>query len=223
MTTTQTVEIQKVVLNRQYTLDLKDFDDAILDFSGEGDNAVEINKLNFEVALVSKIFGLEYTQSETGITFKRYDTLSYKIMYAQGNGAGVTKKCIFGIVSAVKAKIKNTTDEYFEPKKPYMFIFAHKETENAEDSQNVLRVHEIVSIPNSHFVDAEQDGTACGLFAGPSANTHCILGFNKVDNKDYFFLPKHSFCLEGKTQEIIDLGEGYAGKFEVANLNATYR
>ena len=221
MTTTQTVEIQKVVLNRQYTLDLKDFDDAILDFSGEDETTTASNKSNFEIALVSKIFGFEYTQSETAITFKRYDNVSYKIMYAQGNGAGVTKKCIFGIVSAVKAKIKNTTDEYFEPKKPYMFIFAHKEAENAEDSQNVLRVHEIVSIPNSHFVDAEQDGTACGLFAGPTANTHCILGFNKVDNKDYFFLPKHSFCLEGKTQEIIDLGDEYAGKFEVANLNAT--
>lgn len=241
-----TAEIQKVTLNREYTLDFSTFDDATLDF-GDSATATATQKY-FEDTLVAKIFGLERdADSEGQVVFKRYSSLKYKIMYAAGNDLGQTKKCIFGIVSNVLAELKaNYTGDgkidKFEPGKKYMFVFAHR-TEDDEatpviPAQNILRVHEIVDIPNTHFVAPSQDpangkSTVCGLFAGPSAaaspsaETNCILGFfgANVSGTDtqFFYLPVHSYCLEGKSLDFLILPDPYTGRFVVNNSYSSDR
>ena len=185
---TTTAEIQKVTFNREYKLVFSTFDDATLSFGDESSDADQkaAAQKYFEDTLVAKIFGLERTDDDANgqVAFKRYSSLKYKIMYAPGNDEGDTKKCIFGIVSDVVAELKaeykgDGKPEKFEPGKKYMFVFAHR----SEDSdatptipaQNILRVHEIVDIPNTHFVAPSQDQSAgkslnCGLFPGSNVS-----------------------------------------------------
>lgn len=238
-----TAEIQKVTFNREYKLDLTDFDDAALKFGEESSTAEEkaAAQKYFEDTLVAKIFGLERVADNEGqVAFKRYTDLKYKIMYAPGNGGKDTNKCIFGIVSDVKASINSTyapsgvTNPTFEPGKKYMFVFAHKSEDitatPAVPAQNILRVHEIVDCPNTHFVAPSQDpangkSTGCGLFAGPSApiapavETNCILGFFAVDDNgtetQFFYLPAKSYCLEGKSLDFLTLPDSYTGRFKI--------
>lgn len=240
-----TAEIQKVTLNREYTLDFSTFDDATLSFGDENstDEQKAAAQKYFEDTLVAKIFGLERDADNEGqVAFKRYSSLKYKIMYAAGNDLGQTKKCIFGIVSNVLAELKadykgDGKPDKFEPGKKYMFVFAHR-TEDDEatpviPAQNILRVHEIVDIPNTHFVAPSQDESTgkslnCGLFAGPSAaakpnaETNCVLGFfatkaqsTDTENTHFFYLPVHSYCLEGKSLDFLVLPDPYTGRFVV--------
>lgn len=237
-----TAEIQKVTFNREYKLDLTDFDDATLSFGNDSSTPEEkaAAQKYFEDVLVAKIFGLERTDDGTtgSVTFKRYSSLEYKIMYAPGNEEGSdTKKCIFGIVSDVKAAATGT-NLAFEPGKKYMFIFAHKSEDTnatpATAAQNILRIHEIVDIPNTHFVAASQDlsngkSCTCGLFAGPVAptapatETNCVLGFFDDNDVQYFYLPTKSFCLEGKSLDFLSMPDPYTGRFKVGTTYSTVR
>lgn len=241
--TTPTAEIQKVTFNREYKLVLTDFDEAALKF-GEGQSPDAALQKYFEDTLVAKIFGLERDPDVNGqVAFKRYSNLKYKIMYAAGNDGGDTKKCIFGIVSDVDATIKpdlvgTGKPSAFIPEKKYMFVFAHKSEDSTTtpttSAQNILRVHEIVDIPNTHFVSASNatgtpavPNTVCGLFAGPapaagSAEANCILGFfaakktGETTDTQFFYLPTKSYCLEGKSLDFLNLPDPYTGRFEVS-------
>lgn len=267
MTTSTTAEIQKVNFNREYKLDLTGFDDAALKFEASTTDPVLTEgeaRRYFEDILVARIFGLELALDSNNkivlntskrVTFVRYSNLSYSIMYAPGNGSPDTKKCIFGIVSNVIATINPTyssvtgAPDKFQPGKRYMFVFAHKpaypNANPATPEKNILRVHEIVDIPNTHFVSAKDDtpasgttpaviNTECGLFAGsvaptaPNTEANCILGFFAANEEttsetktQFFYLPINSYCLEGKSKDFIDLGTDYTGRFKVGTTYST--
>lgn len=261
MTAATTAEIQKVNFNREYKLDLTGFDAAALSFVANEDLGLDATQARtyFEDILVARIFGLELALDTNKkvvidttthrVTFVRYSSLKYNIMYAPGNGSDDTKKCIFGIVSDVIATINRGAPDKFQPDKKYMFVFAHKpaypNADPATPEKNILRVHEIVDIPNTHFVSAKNDtaasgstpasvNTECGLFAGsvaptaPNTEANCILGFFAVNEEttsetktQFFYLPINSYCLEGKSKDFIDLGTDYTGRFKVGTTYST--
>ena len=176
--------------------------------------------------------------------------LKYKIMYAVGNAGGDTKKCLFGIVSNFQATGKTGATNPYDSsntcnitslniEKPYFFIFAHKDGStgaNAVPAKDILRVHEIVTCPNTHFVSVytkDINGTAtvmpnCGIFGGPDKENTCVFGFFKTKEKEgdtdetqFFYLPTNSYCLQGRTKDIIktlDEGETLSGRFKVSTL-----
>ena len=245
-----TLEVQFVEYNKQYELELKEFDALNVKY-----DTIDQKHL-FEQVLICKLYGLLYTLDTSGTTptlqITNYKKLIYKIDYGCGNETnGDFNKCIFGIVSGFKAyKEKEDYSETAASDKPainvadpYMFIFAHKsESGSGNDiipQSNILRVHKIIKVPNSHVVepiqttwtkgDAQEFTTntrvgymGCGLFAGQTANdtSYCIVGI-KNDNVQsntewHFYLPTHSYCLEGKTENILNLGDNYAGKFKIS-------
>ena len=247
------LEVQFVEYNKQYELELKDFDALNVKYDTMD------QKHLFEQVLICKLYGLLYTLDTTGevpiLNIENYKRLEYCICYGSGNeNKGDINKCIFGIVSGFKAY--KEIDDYSETPAddkpainvadPYMFIFAHRTAsgngESAVSESNVLRVHKIIKIPNSHVVNPlkttwtkgtgsnEEDEfnveevtgfNACGLFAGSTANdvNYCIVGIKNenVQGNDWrFYLPTYSYCLEGRTENILDLGENYAGKFKIS-------
>lgn len=220
---TSAQEIQIVTYKRRYELDLKDFSNAVINFTDENPQSL------FEQVLMCKIFGIKYNLTDNTLSMDYYSKLSYNLMYATGNDVGDTKKCLFGIVSNFKAtgaKIGSSNDTYddLEIKGPYFFIFAHKDAvtgANPSDAKDILRVHKIVNCPNTHFVDAAANSKKCGLFAGPTGtDTDCIFGFftAKIENvdTDVFYLPLWSYCLEGRTKNIITLPtDDYDGFFKI--------
>ena len=216
------MEVQIVDYNKEYEMELTGYD--VLSVKYETDT----QKSMFERVLICKLYGIDYTINAiqpTGpeITFKNYDRIEYNIWY--GNGAeaqGDVTKCIFGIVSGFKAyKTATSAEPEVKVEAPYMFIFAHKTAKDDKETDvNTLRAHKIIVIPNSHNVDppgaeVPEGFSGCGLFAGDSGNEYCILGFKKESNQWYFYLPSYSYCLEGRTENIVNLGEGYQGKFKV--------
>ena len=219
---TSAQEIQIVTYNKKYELDLKDFSNAVINFTDENPKSL------FEQVLMCKIFGIKYTLTDNTLTMDYYSDLYYKLMYATGNDEGDTKKCLFGIVSNFKAKGKkigsgNDTYNDLQIDGPYFFIFAHKDAitgDNPSDAKDILRVHKIVNCPNTHFVEAAANAKKCGLFAGPTGtDTDCIFGFSttKPENVDIdvFYLPSFSYCLEGRTKNIITLPTDYDGFFKI--------
>lgn len=240
------LEVQFVEYNKQYELELEDFDALNVKY-----DTVDQKHL-FEQVLICKLYGLLYTLDTTGATptlqITNYDKLEYRILYGSGNeNKGDINKCIFGIVSDFKAyKTTDDTDAAISVEDPYMFIFAHKSEsgtgENIVPQSNILRVHKIIKVPNSHVVNPvkttwskgtgangedefnTEDRTgfnACGLFAGTNSGdvSYCIVGFKNenVQGTDWhFYLPTYSYCLEGRTENILNLGENYAGKFKVS-------
>ncbi len=216
------MEVQIVDYNKEYEMDLTGYD--VLSVKYE----TETQKSMFERVLICKLYGIDYTinaiqPSGLEITLTNYNRIEYNIWY--GNGAeaqGDVTKCIFGIVSGFKAyKTATSTEPKVKVEAPYMFIFAHKTAKDDKETDvNTLRAHKIIVIPNSHSVDPPgtnvQEGfSGCGLFAGDSGIEYCILGFKKESNQWYFYLPSYSYCLEGRTENIVNLGEGYQGKFKV--------
>ena len=130
------------------------------------------------------------------------------------------------------AKSYYRTSEPVEIKDMYFFIFAHKtgDQEMNEVNQNQLRVYKVLKMDNTHIVDpmthiptscwGNSNGyTDCGLFAGSvSSDTNdCILGFKYEDKEEqwYFYLPTLSYCLEGRTEDMINFGENYKGYFKI--------
>lgn len=242
-----TLEVQFVEYNKQYELELERFDALNVKY----DTAAQ--KHLFEQVLICKLYGLLYTLDTSGTTptlqITNYEKLEYKIEYGSGNeNKGDINKCIFGIVSGFKAyKTTNDTDAAVSVADPYMFIFAHKsESGSGNDvipQSNILRVHKIIKVPNSHVIEPLQttwskgtgtDGSdefkvkeragymGCGLFAGTNDGdtSYCIVGI-KNDNVQsntewHFYLPTYSYCLEGRTENILNLGEGYNGKFKIS-------
>ena len=247
MDTVDPPEIQKVTYNKDYSLDLSDFDPLDLNFGADADTAAAAKTL-FEKTLLCKIYGIEYTLEKdssnvvTNIQIPYYYKFDYKIMYAVGDDDGDTRKCLFGIVSNFKAtgnigvpspynsnaRVDITS---LDIEKPYFFILAHRNAttgDNAVPAKDILRVHEIVTCPNTHFVSVEEaNSTNCGLFGGPIGETSCIFGFFKTKEKSadtvekqFFYLPSNSYCLQGRTKDIIKtINEGEApGRFKVSTL-----
>ena len=219
---TNAQEIQIVTYKRRYELDLKDFSNAVINFSDENPQNL------FEQVLMCKIFGIKYTLTGNTLSMEYYSNLYYNLMYATGNDTGDTKKCLFGIVSDFKAtgkKIGSSNDTYndLQIDGPYFFIFAHKDAitgTNPSDAKDILRVHKIVDCPNTHFVKAAANAKKCGIFAGPTGtDTDCVFGFftTKIENvdTDVFYLPLWSYCLEGRTKNIITLPTEYDGFFKI--------
>lgn len=244
------LEVQFVEYNKQYELELEGFDALNVKYDTMD------QKHLFEQVLICKLYGLLYTLETTGegeaavttLQITNYDKLEYRILYGSGNeNKGDINKCIFGIVSDFKAyKTENEALQVaVEVEDPYMFIFAHKSEsgsgENVVPQSNILRVHKIIKVPNSHVLNplkttwtkgtnGEDDVfaveqvtgfNACGLFAGTGSNdtNYCIVGFKNenVQGADWhFYLPTYSYCLEGRTENILNLGENYAGKFKVS-------
>lgn len=220
------MEVQIVDYNREYELDLTDYSQLGVTY----ENVTQ--KELFEKVLVCKLYGIEYALEPSSdqnslptLSYTNYTDISYNITY--GNGAedqGDVTKCIFGIINKFTATGKPSNIKSLNIEDTYMFLFAHKDIPGNDNGINTLRAHKVIVIPNSHIVDPQTipaDGyNACGLFAGEDANgvDNCILGFKKDDvqsNQWYFYLPSYSYCLEGRTQNIINLGENYSGKFKV--------
>ena len=217
------MEVQIVDYNKEYEMDLTGYDVLSVKYD------TEIQKTMFEKVLICKLYGIDYTITATEdspvINLTNYNKVEYKIWY--GNGAeaqGDVTKCIFGIVSGFKAyKTATSTEAEVKVEAPYMFIFAHKTAKDDKETDvNTLRAHKIIVIPNSHNVDppgatVPVGFSGCGLFAGDSnsGDNYCILGFKKESNQWYFYLPSYSYCLEGRTENIVNLGENYQGKFKV--------
>lgn len=213
-------EVQIVNYNKQYEINLNDHDILSVEYDSKE------QKDMFEKVLICKIYGIKYTLSTTpeSISYDNYNRIEYNIFYGSGSEPqGDVSKCIFGIVSGFKAyKTETSTEAEVKIEAPYMFIFAHKTAKNDDETDvNVLRIHKIIIIPNSHSVDPPgtvipEGFSGCGLFAGDNGIEYCILGFKKENSDWYFHLPSYSYCLEGRTENIINLGNDYKGKFKVA-------
>ena len=220
------LEVQIVDFNKKYEMDIKDFDNMSVKYDNEA------QKILFERVLVCKMYGVDYklTPSTTNtdsydIEYTNYSRIEFKIMYGSGaQQKGVIPKGVFGLVNDFKAYVVENGQEKLKVDiaDPYMFIFAHRTADLGGTDTNLLRAHKVIQIPNTHFVTGEQSAEgfkAWGLYAGSSASDvdYCILGFNKSAQSTqwHFYLPSNSYCLEGRTEDIIDLGSEYQGYFDI--------
>lgn len=233
--TTKT-DVQITTYNRKYKLDLSKFNEPELGTDTAND---------FAKAIVEKIFATSTTNGTP--TAPPYTTVtSYKMTYGigvRGTGESATdpseiNKCIFGVISDVELKttgdsatansvMKLPADAY------YIFIFAHKDAiqadasiqQKAEPERNILRVHKIIKIPNTTLSnDVKRTGTNedADISHGLFCNGKCIVGIvSATDNNDAtFYLPSNSYCLEGRTQDIIKLSQNYGGSFKLSSFHA---
>lgn len=220
-----TTNVQIVTYNRKYQLDLSNFSVPVLP-TWTDSNTEEI--VNLEKAIIKKIFYSKFDGDDiTGI-----DTTvaSYNIAFGVGKGdpsdTSDIDKCVFGIVSNVKlVKASDTTKVIMElePDDFYLFIYAYRKAVQANESlnikgveeKNILRVHKIIKIPNTKFITDLSLNDDSDLSYGLFCQNNCIVGICKQDSTSNaeFFLPSNSYCLEGRTQNILNLGDKYKGKF----------
>ena len=220
------LEVQIVDFNKKYEMDIKDFDNMSVKYDNEE------QKTLFERVLVCKMYGVDYklVPSATNpdsyeIEYTNYSRIEFKIMFGSGaQQKGVIPKGVFGLVSDFKAYVDENELEKVKVDiaDPYMFIFAHRTADLGGTDVNLLRAHKVIQIPNTHFVTGDKTAEgfkAWGLYAGSSDTDteYCILGFNKSAQSTqwHFYLPSNSYCLEGRTEDIIDLGSEYQGYFDI--------
>lgn len=223
------LEVQIVDFNKKYEMDIKDFDNMSVKYDNEA------QKLLFEKVLVCKMYGVDYkleTETDpqtneitTTIKYTNYSRIEFKIMFGSGaQQKGVIPKGVFGLVNDFKAYVDDNGTEKLKVDiaDPYMFIFAHRTADLGGTDINLLRAHKVIQIPNTHFVTGDKTAEgfkAWGLYAGSSTTDveYCILGFNKSAESTqwHFYLPSNSYCLEGRTEDIIDLGSDYQGYFDI--------
>lgn len=219
------LEVQTVNYSREYELDLGDYNQLDLSFQSEEDRKL------FEDVLICKIYGISYKltgESTIGsirgkhcnthtvaVAFDLYDRIEYGLMYGSGaESRGDVSKCVFGITHDFKA-YKNNSVVLSIPE-PYFFVFAHRDGLDGEADRNVLRAHKIMAIPNSEFI-FDPDTAKKGNYGLVTKHTtpSMILGFNWTETYLYFHLPQRSYCLEGRSEDVIDMGDAYPGKFKV--------
>lgn len=234
MTNAKDLEVQIVDYKKDYQMNLEGYNQLEVNYEDD------VEKKLFENILACKIYGIDHTVNEQTreIEYTYYDEIEYSITYGAGaTTQGDIPKCIFGLINNFKG-IRSTSKKSsgspvnVEIKDMYFFIFAHKtgDQEMNEVNQNQLRVYKVLKMDNTHIVDpmshiptscwGNSNGyTDCGLFAGSVSNdtNDCILGF-KYDDKEeqwYFYLPTLSYCLEGRTEDMINFGENYKGYFKI--------
>ena len=226
--------VQITTYNRKYKLDLSNFNEP--EFSTETGNTAN----DFAKAIVNKIFvTTDNGPTETINTIVTSCKMTYGIG-VRGTGESPTEpseinKCIFGVISDIELKtassggnsiMKLPEDAY------YIFIFAHKDKidedtsiqQKAEPERNILRVHKIIKIPNtilSNDVKRTGDGEDSDISHGLFCNGKCIVGIVSAanDNDATFYLPSNSYCLEGRTQDIIKLSQNYSGSFKLNSFH----
>ena len=234
MTNAKDLEVQIVDYKKDYQMNLEGYNQLEVNYEDD------VEKKLFENILACKIYGIDHTVNEQTreIEYTYYDEIEYSITYGAGaTTQGDIPKCIFGLINNFKG-IRSTSKKSsgsqpvnVEIKDMYFFIFAHKtgDQEMNEVNQNQLRVYKVLKMDNTHIVDpmshiptscwGNSNGyTDCGLFAGVGNDTNdCILGFKYKDDEEqwYFYLPTLSYCLEGRTEDMINFGENYKGYFKI--------
>ena len=224
MANAQNLQVQVTQYNKKYEMDLSTYDKLKIEFS----NSVE--KEIFEKILVCKMYGITYKMVEsdnvvTGIEYDFYSEVTYKIFYGYGNDTkGDVSKCLFGFVHDFVAKGK-TTETGVVPDisipDPYLFIFAHRTGSNdGVPDENMLRAHKVIVSDNLKFFEGLSYESPCyglGVEKENGQGAQVILGFSRNKERTYweFYLPQYSYCLEGRSENIINLGENYQGTFKV--------
>ena len=226
--------VQITTYNRKYKLDLSKFNEP--EFGTDDGNTAD----DFAKAIINKIFVTTNDgPTETINTIVTSCKMTYGIG-VRGTGESATEpsdinKCVFGVISDIELSsassggnsIMKLPEDAF-----YIFIFAHKDKieedtsiqQKEEPERNILRVHKIIKIPNTTLChDVKRTGTdedvdiSHGLFC----NGKCIVGIVSAvnDNDATFYLPSNSYCLEGRTQDIIKLSQNYGGSFKLSSFH----
>lgn len=202
---------------RDYQLNEGELDNLAVEFEQQE------NQQKFELALMNRIWNKNFSNlSELVPTEETYPRTTIRYRYGINKDATVGQSNkIFGITRAVTetqngSSISITT-------KSYLFVYAFSQLSN----KGILRVHEILRTSNYDMYYSEhyfglyhsdvRENTNKLVDAAPIIGIVDIMDSTGKVIKTNFYLPKKSYCMQGRHEDIIQFGEDYKGKFEIIN------
>lgn len=191
--------VPQIVYYKDYTLKTDGLDNISITFESEED------KNKFELALLNRI----WYKNETNLDY--YSSHGYKWLYGINRDGQLTNvNVLLGITSL---EVKG------QPTKMYLFIYSFSQV----TVRGILRIHQVILGSRNDYatvITENQINYGVYSFSQSGKPETPLLGFYKtvtssvIDQR--FYLPRYSFLLEGKHQDVIaPLLENYTGKFEI--------
>ena len=187
--------VPQIVYYKEYTLHTDGLDNISIAFDSEED------KKNFELALLNRI----WNRKETSLEY--YTSHGFKWLYGTNKDGELTNvNVLIGLTSL---------EQDGQPTRMYLFIYSFSQV----TVRGILRIHQVIlPVWTNYALVSSGDAIYYGVYSlnrGLKPETP-LLGFYKVGDEQCFYLPRYSFFLQGKHQDVISpLLDGFTGKFNI--------
>lgn len=188
--------LPQIVYYKNYTLRTDGLDNISITFDSEED------KKKFELALMNKI----WNRKETSLDY--YSSHGFKWLYGINKDGELTNvNVLIGLTSL---------EQDGQPTRMYLFIYSFSQV----TVRGIFRIHQVVLPCNANYaLITNGDSIYYGVYSY-SVRTKLpetpLLGFYKLGDEQYFYLPRYSFYLQGKHQDVISpLNDGFTGQFAI--------
>lgn len=186
--------LPQIVYYKDYTLRTDGLDNISIVFDSEED------KKNFELALMNRI----WNKKETSLDY--YSSHGFKWLYGINKDGELTNvNVLIGLTSL---------EQTGQPTRMYMFIYSFSQV----TVRGILRIHQVILPCNTSFYTKIDDQAIYyGIY---SINTTVppipLFGFYKLGDDQAFYLPRYSFYLQGKHEDVISpLVDEFNGRFAI--------
>jgi len=186
--------LPQIVYYKDYTLHTDGLDNISIIFDSEND------KKNFELALLNKI----WNRKETSLEY--YSSNGFKWLYGVNKDGELTNVNILIGLTSLEQQGQSTI--------MYMFIYSFSQI----TVRGILRIHQVILPCNtSYSTKIDDQAIYYGIY---SINTTVppipLFGFYKLGDDQAFYLPRYSFYLQGKHQDVITpLVDEFNGRFAI--------
>ena len=181
----------QIVYYKDYTLNTNGLDNISITFESEED------QMKFELALLNRI----WNRKETALDY--YSTHGFKWLYGTNRDGELTNvNVLIGLTSL---------EQLGQATRMYLFIYSFSQV----TVRGILRIHQVVLPCNTEYASSiASDQIYYGIYSKDTQTP--LLGFYKLGNEQYFYLPRHSFFLQGRHRDVITpLNDEFNGKFAV--------
>lgn len=187
--------LPQIVYYKDYTLHTDGLDNISIIFDSEED------KKNFELALMNRI----WNKKETSLDY--YSSHGFKWLYGINKDGELTNvNVLIGLTSL---------EQTGQPTRMYLFIYSFSQV----TVRGILRIHQVILPCNTNYANSiNSDQIYYGVYSynNSGAPQTPLLGFYKLSDEQYFYLPRYSFFLQGKHQDVISpLNDEFNGRFAI--------
>lgn len=187
--------LPQIVYYKNYTLNTDGLDNISIIFDSEED------KIKFDLALLNRI----WNKNETSLDY--YSSHGFKWLYGTNKDNELTNVNVLIGITSLEQDGQST--------RMYLFIYSFSQI----TVRGILRIHQIIlPVWTNYALNSSGDVIQYGVYSMNKQNNPetPLLGFYKVRDEQSFYLPRYSFFLQGKHQDIISsLLNGFNGKFNI--------